>query len=176
MQRYRGIPVFGAVLRVHIDEQGDLTSVNGALVPVRNLSMTRTIGARQAARPRRGAVRAQPPGARTARRSSTRGLKAVSSKLVVYRHGLIQGVDKGRTELAYQVEVTNRKNIRDVLYISANGGKVVNRYSLIDNALHRDPLRGRAQAERQHPVSRRSGKRATLRNKLQDRRPGRTWS
>ena len=53
-QRYRGIPVFGTAIRVHIDEDGDLTSVNGALAPVRNLSMTRTVSARQAALARRG--------------------------------------------------------------------------------------------------------------------------
>ena len=76
----------------------------------------------------------------------------MSTKLVVYRHGLIQGIDKNNTELAYQVEVTNRKNIRDVVFISANGGKAVNRYSLVDNALYRVLYEAELQPERQHPV------------------------
>ena len=97
--------------------------------------MTRTISARQAGVRAVAAVRADPPG--DGKKVVTHGLKAVAGKLVVYRHGLIQGVDKGRTELAYQVEVTNRKNIRDVVFISTNGGKIINRYSLVDNALHR---------------------------------------
>ena len=101
------------------------------------MDTTRTIGARKAAARAVALVRSQPPGASDGQQGLTRGLKAVSTKLVVYRHGLIQGVDKNITELAYQVEVTNRKNIRDVVFISANGGKVVNRYSLIDNALYR---------------------------------------
>ena len=101
------------------------------------MDTTRTVGARQAAARAVALVRSQPPGASDGSKVSTRGLKAVSTKLVVYRHGLIQGIDKDNTELAYQVEVTNRKNIRDVVFISANGGKAVNRYSLIDDALHR---------------------------------------
>ena len=59
------------------------------------------------------------------------------AKLLVYRHGLVKGDPSGRTELAYQVEVTNKKNIRDMVFVTAVGGKVVNRYSLVDDALHR---------------------------------------
>ena len=125
------------MLRMSIDKQGDLTSVGGALVPTRDVDTTRTVGPRKAATRAVALVRSQPPGSSDGRRVSTRGIKAVSTKLVVYRHGLIQGIDKNNTELAYQVEVTNRKNIRDVVFISANGGKAVNRYSLIDDALYR---------------------------------------
>ncbi len=135
-QRYQGISVFGATLRVHVDAQGDLTAVNGQLVPVGDLSLVKTVDAKAAAAKALAAVRRDPPGAEDGAKVDLSGLKTNTS-LVVYRHGLIQGVADGRTELAYQVEVTNGDNIRDMVYVSANGGKVVNRYSLIDNALHR---------------------------------------
>ncbi len=133
-QRYRGIPVYGSMLKVHVDKRGNLTSVNGALVPVRNLDLARTLGPRAAAAKAVAAVRAQPPTAG----ASVKGVRAASSQLVVYRHGLIQGVDKGRTELAYQVEVTNKKNIREMVFVTADDGKVVNRYSVSQDALDRE--------------------------------------
>ena len=80
---------------------------------------------------------------------------------MVYRHGLVQGGPQGRTELAYQVEVTNKKNIRDMVFVTAVGGKVVNRYSLVNDALHRILFEAEAQAERHHPVQARSGRKAT---------------
>ena len=136
------------MLKVHVDKRGNLTSVNGALVPVRNLDMARTLGPRAAAAKAVAAVRAQPPTAD----ASVKGIRAASSQLVVYRHGLIQGVDKGRTELAYQVEVTNKKNIRDMVFVTADDGKVVNRYSLGPRRAATGSCRGRAQAERRHLV------------------------
>ena len=136
-QRYRGVPVFGASLKVHVDKSRNLTAVNGALVPVRGLSRAHTVSKRAAAARAVTAVRAEPAGA-SGSRASTQGIRALGTHLVWYRHGLTQGVDKGRTELAYQVTVTNKKNIRDVVFVSANGGgKVVNRYSMVDDALFR---------------------------------------
>ena len=134
-QRYRGVPVFGTALRAHFDRGGHLQAVNGQLVPVRSLSLRTTLSAKAAAKRAVRVVRAEPAGDEGA---ITRGLKAKSSTLVVYRHGLLQGRKGGRTELVYQVEVTNGKNIRDMVFVSAVGGKVVNRYSMIDNALYRE--------------------------------------
>jgi Zn-dependent metalloprotease len=39
-QSYRGVPVFGAELKAHVDKQGDLTSVNGYAAPHLSLSTT----------------------------------------------------------------------------------------------------------------------------------------
>ncbi len=136
VQRYHGVPVFGSMLRVHLDRHRNLTSVNGVLAPVKGLSLGRDTSRKEAAARAVALVRAQPPGV-DGRHLSTQGIKAVSTKLVVYRHGLVQGIDKGRTELAYQVTVSNNRNVRDVVFVTANAGKVINRYSLIDDALFR---------------------------------------
>jgi hypothetical protein len=43
----------------------------------------------------------------------------------------------GTNQLAYQVEVTNRGNVRDFVFVHAHSGKILNRYSAIHDALHR---------------------------------------
>ena len=63
-------------------------------------------------------------------------LRAASTRLLVYRTGLIRGV-AGRDELAYQVEVTDGAGVREMVFVHANAGKVLNRYSLVHDALHR---------------------------------------
>jgi len=132
-QRYQGVPVFGAMLLAHLDRGGDLTSVNGVAVPNLDLSVDPVFGKAAAAGRAVRTVRADPPGGK---RTDTTGIRAASSRLIVYRDGLVRGVT-GDSELAWQVEVTNRSNIRDMVLISAVTGKPVNRYSMVDNALER---------------------------------------
>ena len=74
VQEYKGIPVFGSLLRVHFDDQGALTGVNGEVVPTAGLSTATRFTAAQAAHPRRQLVRAQPPGEDG--RADTTGIKA----------------------------------------------------------------------------------------------------
>ena len=134
-QHYKGLPVFGSTVLAHLDKTGDLTSVNGDAVPNLSLSTDPTFGKGAASHRAVQTVRADPPGEDGAE-ADTAGIKAASARLVVYREGLIRGVP-GDSELVWQVEVTNRKNVRDMVFISAATGKPVNRYTLIDNALHR---------------------------------------
>lgn len=136
-QEYKGLPVFAAMLRAHLDNQGDLTAVNGSTVPDLNLSVTPRLTAADAASRAVETVKADPPSSQDGRRSDTSGLKAASTELLVYREGLIRGV-QGDDVLAYRVEVTNRSNIRDIVFVSAASGKPVNRYSMIDDALERE--------------------------------------
>ena len=65
------------------------------------------------------------------------GLRAAATELVVYRHRRDPG-EAGENVLAYVVEVTNRSNIRDMVFVDANTGKLLNRYSMIDDALERE--------------------------------------
>ena len=138
-QVYKGLPVFGASVKAHVDAQGDLTAVNGTVVPVGDLSTAPRLGAEQAAARAIEAVADDP-----LRREDgdlpafgTAGdLRAASSELLVYRTGLIRG-GAGTDQLAYRVDVTNGADIREVVIVQANAGKVLNRYSLIHEALHR---------------------------------------
>jgi Zn-dependent metalloprotease len=135
-QRYKGVPVFGSTVLAHFDEAGDLTSVNGDGVPNLDLSVDPAFGKRAAAHRAVQTVRADPPEAADGSAADTSGIRAASTRLFVYREGLIRG-ETGDSDLVWQVEVTNRKNIRDMVFISATTGKAVNRYSMIHDALER---------------------------------------
>ena len=136
VQRYRGVPVFGAMIRTHLDPSGNLTAVNGTAVPNLSLSVTPRLTQAEADKAAVRAVRSDPPTDDAGNRADTSGLKAVSTQLVVYRNGLFRGAT-GDTQLAYVVEVSNRANIRDMVILNADAGKVVNRYSMVDDAMER---------------------------------------
>ncbi len=132
-QSYRGVPVFGSMLKADVDKAGDLTSVSGYVAPGLDLSVTPRLSASEAASRAVSAVRADPPGEG---RTDTTGIEAAHNRLVVYRLGSIKG-DPGDAVLAYTVEVSNARNIRDMVFVDADTGKVVNRYSMVDDALER---------------------------------------
>ena len=134
-QEYQGIPVFGAMLKAHLDKSGDLTSVNGVAVPNINISTAPRLSQSQAADRAVKFVRAEPPGT-DGEKADTTGIRATSTDLVVYRKGLVRGLP-GASELVYQVEVGNGANIREIVFVAAQSGKILNRYSMIHNALDR---------------------------------------
>lgn len=134
-QSYKGVPVFGSLLRAHIDDAGNLTSVNGETVPNLDLSVTPRFTQAQASERAVAMVKADPTGEKSAK-VNTAGLKAKTTELMVYRTGLVKGED-GTNELAWRIEVTNDKNIRDVVFLDATTNKPLNRYSMIHNALDR---------------------------------------
>jgi Zn-dependent metalloprotease len=134
-QVYRGVPVFGSMLRAQLDPQGDLTSVNGYAAPGLDIAVSPRLSAAQAAARAVPAVRADPP-SHDRGLASTAGIRAASTRLVIYRTGSTRGV-VGDNVLTYVVEVTNRKNIRDMVFVDARAGKLLNRYSIMDDALRR---------------------------------------
>lgn len=137
-QEFEGVPVFGAMVKAHLDDQGDLTAVNGELIPVDSLDTDAALSAAEAGRVAVGVVREQPPTDHEGSEGPVRGIEAKDPSLVVYRSGLARGVEGGDNELAYSVEVTNESNVRDMLFVDAQNGKVLNRYSLVHSALDRE--------------------------------------
>ncbi|MEO8461630.1 MAG: M4 family metallopeptidase [Chloroflexota bacterium] len=137
-QRYRGLPVFGGVVKAHVDAAGDLTAVNGTIVPAIDLATDPRLTAGQALARAIAAVVADPPIAITdaAAKVKPDTLHAESTELLVYRTGLVKG-EVGTNELVYHIVVTNGANIRDAVFVHAMTGKVINRYTLVDNALYR---------------------------------------
>jgi Zn-dependent metalloprotease len=136
-QQFHGIPVFGSMLKAQVDRSGALTAVNGYAVPLRNLSTKAQITRKGAARRAVGSVRQDPPTNEKGKPGSTRGLTASSVKKFVYRIGTLKA-ERGPSVLVYRVEVTNRRNIRDMVFIDAHTGKLVNRYTLIDDDTNRE--------------------------------------
>ncbi|MBD3926050.1 M4 family metallopeptidase [Nocardioides cavernae] len=134
-QTYQGVDVFGSMLRAQVDQQGDLTSVNGFAAPDLSLSTDPRVSATKAASNAEGLVEAQPP-VNDDGSFDVGELQASDPRLVVYRKGSTKGED-GESVLAWYTEVGNGDNIRDVVILDASTGKPVNRWSLVHGALDR---------------------------------------
>ena len=124
-------------MKAHLDASGNLTSVNGAIVPDIEVDTTPS-SARRRLPPARSesSPPTRPRTARAWRPVSVVSLRAASNTLEIYRTGLTRGAE-GSNQLVYVVDVTNRSNIRDVVFVNAHVGKLVNRYSLVHDALFR---------------------------------------
>ena len=133
-QVYRGVPVFGAMVRAHFDADNNLTAVNGVAVPELSLEVTPKLSAADAAQRAVAHVATYEPEVSDSNLTPAE-LQAASTTLYVYRIGLVRGAP-GTSQLVYEVEVTG-KGVREFVYVHAHAGKVVNRYSGIDAALFR---------------------------------------
>lgn len=145
-QRYRGVPVFGAELKVHLDADGSLRAVNGFVAPELELSVAPDLSADEAAEIALTQVYADPPKPMGAPDRSTPGpkpgsLRASERELMVYRQGSLRGVP-GDSVLAWRLVVTDGAGIGEQLFVAAGSGKVVNRYSVHPAALTRALIDG----------------------------------
>lgn len=137
-QAYRGVPVFGSAIKAHLDADGDLTAVNGFAVPGLDLSTDPAVSANEIGERAVSFVKADPPTASDGgAKADTTGIRAINTELVVYKIGAVKGED-GASVLAYTTEVTNERNIRDVLVYDAQTGKILNRWSMVHDALDRE--------------------------------------
>ena len=150
-QSYKGVDVFGSMLRVQVDHEGDLTAVNGYAAPDLSLSVDPRISADDAGKRAVGLVREDPP-AHDGETADLTGIEPKNSELVVYRMGATRG-EAGTAVLAYQVEVSNDDNIRDAVFIDAQTGKALNRWSMVHDALDRElyEATGTRSRTRPHP-------------------------
>jgi Zn-dependent metalloprotease len=135
-QVYNGVPVFGGIVKTHVDKAGDLTAVNGVFVPDVSVDTTPRLSAAQAVERAIAAVVADPPADESGAVARIgAGDLSGAAKLYVYRLGLVRGV-QGSNQLVYEVEVTGA-GIRDFVFVHAQVGKIVNRYSAGSDALYR---------------------------------------
>jgi Zn-dependent metalloprotease len=134
-QFYKGVPVLGGELKSHFDAANNLVVVNGHFVADIDLDVTPRRSAEDAAKAAMTRVIAD--------LSSTPKMALFASKptLTVYREGLMQGVD-GPSRLAWQVEVGNRDDVRDFVYVDAHTGKVIEKISGIHEGKFRRAFDG----------------------------------
>jgi Zn-dependent metalloprotease len=138
-QVYQGVPVFAAILQTHTDANNQLSAMNGVFVPDIALDTSPAFSGDQAAERAIADVLANPPQNEVTGAAldlSGADLSGVAPKLYVYRDGLIQDV-QGPNYLVYEVEVTNGSSVREMVYINAHNGKIVNRISQVEDALFR---------------------------------------
>ncbi|HEX6624804.1 MAG TPA: M4 family metallopeptidase, partial [Pyrinomonadaceae bacterium] len=122
-QTYRGLPVFGAQVVVHLNARG-VTAVNGHFVP----------GLRLDTRP--AVKQAAAEAAAVRERFGSAPLSVVKTELAIYRVGLLEGFE-GPSVLAYAVEVTDGGATRAQVWVDALKGTILNRISLNHKALDR---------------------------------------
>jgi len=122
-QSYRGLPVFGAQLRVHLDAAGEVRVVNGALIPDLSLDTSPRVDRSLAETIACSSV-AKENGVRPSH------FDVAESRLLIYRSGLIQGVP-GKNHLAWQVEISSGDNLRELVFLDAHDGLVIDRIDLI---------------------------------------------
>ncbi len=120
-QVYEGVPVFGARVVAHFDRNGELVTVNGALVPNLALDPSPTLGATDAAAIARAVVTKN-------RGLRANGLEISTPALGVYRTGLARGVP-GTNHLAWEVEVGDLASVREFVYVDAHDGRILDRIS-----------------------------------------------
>ena len=122
-QFYQGMAVFGAQLIVHMNKRG-ITAVNGHFVPdVKTGSAPRITPSEAAVRALRFQVGNNP-------------LRVVRTDLSIYRTGLLEGY-QGDSLLAYGVEVTDGRALREQIWIDAQKGNLIIRIPLNHTALNR---------------------------------------
>ncbi len=129
-QTHRGVPVFGSFLRAHFDAAGRMSAANGATVPGVKISTTPELSAEQA-----GAIAVQELNSQLANTAggavSSFDTRVLSTTLMVYRSGLVQGVP-GSDSLVYQVEAGNGITVREFFYVDAFDGQIVDQISGIE--------------------------------------------
>lgn len=126
-QRYRNVPVFGTMLRTHFDREHQLKAVAGTAVPDIRVNPNPSI---VRARAERAAIDFEAAGRPNAQ------LRTGTVALYVYRQGLAQGVP-GENLLAWEIEVTDLGGIRQLVYVDAHSGKVIDSVSGIKDELYR---------------------------------------
>jgi Zn-dependent metalloprotease len=122
----RGVPVWGAWLRLHFDAAGDLVAANGTVVPVpANLGMVPRLAAADA-------TQRALASASVARDRLTTGVP----ELMVFRTGLVQGV-QGIAHLAWRVPLTDERAFGEDVFVDAHTGKVLDRIATVTDGLSR---------------------------------------
>jgi Zn-dependent metalloprotease len=127
-QFYRGLPVFAGVLKTHFDRSNRLKAVTGTAIPDIALDPAPSFPNAQAGQLARSAV--------VAERGDSDALRVGRTTLYVYREGLAQGVP-GVNHLAWEVEVTDGAGIRDLVYVGAHSGKIIDTVSAVHDDLFR---------------------------------------
>jgi Zn-dependent metalloprotease len=129
-QTYRGLPVFGARVVVHMNDNG-ITGTNGVFIGDLD-GLSTTPGLPTAALQARGLAAAT-------KLHPKQPLSIESGRLMVYRSGLLKGVETQKNYLAYEVMVRGEPGagIRERIILDADTGAILNRINEIHTVLNR---------------------------------------
>jgi Zn-dependent metalloprotease len=134
-QVYRGVPVFAGEMKTHFDSADSLVVANGTFVPGIDVNPVPTRSAEEGKRAALANVTAE------LTRATKGKVVANEPTLMIYREGLAQGIE-GANHLAWQVEVGNRHDVREFVFVDAHTGKVIDKISGIHEAKNRRAFDG----------------------------------
>jgi Zn-dependent metalloprotease len=135
-QSYKGVPVFASRIKAHVDADGALTGVSGYASPDISMSTTPRFSQGASADQAVALVKTSPALARNGGTAKAKDLKVVGNTLMIYRTGVTKG-EAGDNHLAWVSEVRDGHAVREQVIVDAQTGKLLNRWSMLDNALDR---------------------------------------
>jgi len=133
MQQYAGLPVFGAVLKVHMDAAGQVSVVTGTMIPDITVSSAAARSTSEVEKTALRYIESLKPG---------NTLTMRGDRLLIFREGLAKGVP-GPNHLAYEVEIGNGTNVREFVFVDAHNGKIIDRISGVPDSLKRRAYDGK---------------------------------
>lgn len=129
-QLYNGVPVYDGKLYFHFNGQDNLTSVNGNYIPNIKLNQVPKLSYDEASTIAIQTIRNQ------GLNISGKELLINKSTLSVFQKGLAQGY-LGAKYLVYEVEVVNKLDVREFVFVNAHNGLVVEQFTGIAHAINR---------------------------------------
>lgn len=130
-QDYKGVPVFDGQLRFHFNANQKLTAINGNYISgISKFNQVPSITSTQANVTALNIIREQ------GINGSGQPLQIYSNNLYVFAKGLIQGHITSH-HLVYEVEVINKVDVREFLYIDAHTGRLIEQFTGIAHVLDR---------------------------------------
>jgi bacillolysin len=129
-QVYKGVPVYDGVLKFHFNQNGELNSVNGNIIPDIDDNVIAEISKEKAGEIAKANIKDQKLS------HADLPLEIGKNRLIIFPKGLAQG-ENIKPYLAYEVEVTNKNDVREFLFIDAHTGKLIDQFTGIHNVLDR---------------------------------------
>ncbi|WP_379968372.1 M4 family metallopeptidase [Epilithonimonas sp. UC225_85] len=121
-QQYQGIPVYDGLLKFHFNSKEELTSINGNAISNIKVNSTPDISSAEAENIAKSLVLKQDLN------KSNASLQAAKSNLLIFPKNLVQG-GVVTSFLAYEVEVTNKVDVREFVFIDAHTGELVEQFT-----------------------------------------------
>ena len=121
-QQYQGVPVYDGLLKFHFNAKEELSSINGNSISIAKLNTVPDITAAEAEIIARDMVTKQ-----DLNKSNT-PLQTAKTNLIIFPKNLMQG-GIVTPYLAFQIEVTNKKDVREYIFINAHTGELVEQFT-----------------------------------------------
>ncbi|RZM19300.1 MAG: M4 family peptidase, partial [Pedobacter sp.] len=121
-QQHQGIPVYDGLLKFHFNRKEELSSINGNAISNIKVNVTPDISTSEAENIAKSLV------AKQDLNKSNKPLQVAKNNLLIFPKNLVQG-GVVTSYLAYEIEVTNKVDVREFLFIDAHTGELVDQFT-----------------------------------------------